>query len=352
MIRLYGTVFRLLIKSFSPHGSYLRSVSNVRCHSRKRRLEFVLRQAASRQRSPTRFSVEAVTNQSDVTDNKIGRKRVSIMRKSFQQCLAAGLVLLGTPVLVTAGDGIVHNFDGWTVTVIPRRSEPAPLVPRQPKLAPSLQSKLTPSLPAKPTSNGKAFTKNGITVRPISFEQTISVAPPDAEPIPTPAPTATPTVNSLPVLNVDSAPQFTPHPVGTIPLPTEQLTTPVTQVQMPTPCEGCDLPVVTPREREPELNPPAIAPQTASYRDIYYSIPFIRSEYDANPSYRHDATMEFIFGQMRPTVINRGTTHVIQHGGGWGGYGYGYGYPGYNGYGYGDPPYYPYSYGLRIHTSR
>ncbi len=42
-----------------------------------------------------------------------------------------------------------------------------------------------------------------------------------------------------------------------------------------------------------------------SYRAIYDSIPFSRAEYEANPSYRHDATMEFLFGQMRPTVIQR-----------------------------------------------
>ncbi len=42
-----------------------------------------------------------------------------------------------------------------------------------------------------------------------------------------------------------------------------------------------------------------------SYQAIYDSIPFSRAEYEANPSYRHDATMEFLFGQMRPTVIHR-----------------------------------------------
>jgi len=46
------------------------------------------------------------------------------------------------------------------------------------------------------------------------------------------------------------------------------------------------------------------------YRQVYNAIPFSRAEYDANPSYRHDATMEFLFGQMRPTVIQRGTTKV------------------------------------------
>lgn len=47
------------------------------------------------------------------------------------------------------------------------------------------------------------------------------------------------------------------------------------------------------------------ASRAQMYRDVYDSIPFSRAEYEANPSYRHDATMEFLFGQMRPTVINR-----------------------------------------------
>ncbi len=39
------------------------------------------------------------------------------------------------------------------------------------------------------------------------------------------------------------------------------------------------------------------------YEDAYRSIPFNRAEYDANPSYRHEAAMELLFGQMRPTTI-------------------------------------------------
>ena len=39
------------------------------------------------------------------------------------------------------------------------------------------------------------------------------------------------------------------------------------------------------------------------YAEIYASIPFNRSDYDRNPSYRHDATMELLLGQLRPTVV-------------------------------------------------
>jgi hypothetical protein len=42
----------------------------------------------------------------------------------------------------------------------------------------------------------------------------------------------------------------------------------------------------------------------ASYWAIYESIPFLRSAYDANPAYRHDATMELLTGNARPSVIH------------------------------------------------
>lgn len=53
-------------------------------------------------------------------------------------------------------------------------------------------------------------------------------------------------------------------------------------------------------EAKPAL-PAGINP--ASYTEVYNSIPFRRSEYLANPSYRHDATIELMLGQVRPTTI-------------------------------------------------
>lgn len=50
----------------------------------------------------------------------------------------------------------------------------------------------------------------------------------------------------------------------------------------------------------------AAAPKgTMSNEDAYRSIPFSRAEYQANPSYRHDAALEIMFGQLRPTTIVR-----------------------------------------------
>ncbi len=55
------------------------------------------------------------------------------------------------------------------------------------------------------------------------------------------------------------------------------------------------------------VNPAALA---QLYPQVYNAIPFSRPEYEANPSYRHDAAMEFLFGQMRQTVMQRGTSVV------------------------------------------
>jgi hypothetical protein len=42
----------------------------------------------------------------------------------------------------------------------------------------------------------------------------------------------------------------------------------------------------------------------ASYQQIYRSIPFNRALYNANPNYRHDATMELLTGQSRTQTVN------------------------------------------------
>ncbi|MBS0204832.1 MAG: hypothetical protein JSS49_18145 [Planctomycetes bacterium] len=102
------------------------------------------------------------------------------------------------------------------------------------------------------------------------------------------------------------------------------------------------LPVIIPGESSqccdttPTVHPPegTVDPRYLSqmYTEIYRSIPFNRAEYNANPSYRHDTAVEFLFGKMRPTVIHRGTTTVNHH------YPSGYGMPfGYGGRGYAYP---------------
>ena len=46
------------------------------------------------------------------------------------------------------------------------------------------------------------------------------------------------------------------------------------------------------------------------YYEVYRSIPFLRSEYNANPSYRHETTMEILFGELRPMTIHKYTPIV------------------------------------------
>jgi hypothetical protein len=70
------------------------------------------------------------------------------------------------------------------------------------------------------------------------------------------------------------------------------------------PREARPLPLVAePREIRSEEHGVEIAARadaSSSYADIYRSIPFSRAEYDADPSYRHDATMELLTGNPRP----------------------------------------------------
>jgi len=42
---------------------------------------------------------------------------------------------------------------------------------------------------------------------------------------------------------------------------------------------------------------------SASYIEVYNSIPFRRSEYAANPNYRHEATIELLLGQIRQKTV-------------------------------------------------
>lgn len=69
----------------------------------------------------------------------------------------------------------------------------------------------------------------------------------------------------------------------------------------------------TPLIAEPMLNPPAPdsakdaagAVNAADYARVYQSIPFNRAEYNANPTYRHDAAMELLTGNARHQTIVR-----------------------------------------------
>jgi hypothetical protein len=51
--------------------------------------------------------------------------------------------------------------------------------------------------------------------------------------------------------------------------------------------------------------PRHVAVNGQSYDDAYRAVPYSLTEYLANPSYRHDAAMELLFGAMRPTTVHR-----------------------------------------------
>ena len=76
---------------------------------------------------------------------------------------------------------------------------------------------------------------------------------------------------------------------------------------------------VAAKKSEPsEAGPELIGPPTASgvepprqpipaarmsYAQAYALIPFSRTEYEANPAYRHQAALELMFGVLRPTTL-------------------------------------------------
>ena len=61
-----------------------------------------------------------------------------------------------------------------------------------------------------------------------------------------------------------------------------------------------------PKPSEPEMNPPS-TPSTlaANYRDVYFSIPFIRSQYNANPTYRHESSANTVDDAQAKLIANR-----------------------------------------------
>lgn len=65
-----------------------------------------------------------------------------------------------------------------------------------------------------------------------------------------------------------------------------------------------------------ELDTPAAIPSARmSYVEAYASVPFSRTEYDANPGYRHLAALELMFGVQRPmTTVQHYTPRASRFG--------------------------------------
>ena len=122
------------------------------------------------------------------------------------------------------------------------------------------------------------------------------------------------------------------------------------------PAPGTAEPATVPEN--PPVTPGVAGPSAITYGEAYNASPFSRTEYEANPSYRHDAALEIMFGTARPTTIIRQsapqvnrypdfcrlpvTIHTGYHRYGW----HPYGYYGSTFYGYPNSPF-GYPYGLR-----
>jgi hypothetical protein len=62
----------------------------------------------------------------------------------------------------------------------------------------------------------------------------------------------------------------------------------------------------------PQPRQPGVAINGLKYEDVYASVPYRRAEYLANPGYRHEATMEIMFGELRPkTVVSHYQPRVV-----------------------------------------
>jgi hypothetical protein len=158
----------------------------------------------------------------------------------------------------------VYDVDGWTITITP-----------QDKVPPRVTS--TPAV--KQTANATESiqkTKSQLEVRPVSFTQQDA-----AQPVPAKAEAPVP-ADLVPQAKTSEGPVIDP---GTGLL--------------------YEAPIIRPRVVDRMPDPRQIPPQAQMYKDIYSSLPYIRTEYGYYPNYRHDTTMELLFNQMRTMIIQR-----------------------------------------------
>lgn len=139
------------------------------------------------------------------------------------------------------------------------------------------------------------FEKSFLVAAFCGFVATASFADEPKGAVPTPVP-----VLRVPLGN-DWKIEIVPGPaIGPSPVPKAELAAPQAAQSPSNPASG----IVT-AGAESAL-PAGITP--AAYAEVYNSIPFRRSEYLANRSYRHEATIEILLGQVRPkTVVNNVT---------------------------------------------
>ena len=92
-------------------------------------------------------------------------------------------------------------------------------------------------------------------------------------------------------------------PVASAPAPTPTQTPAPADQAVPLPTTPAAPVAAAPVSSTPIITPWCPPMPRMSYREAYAEVPFNRAEYEANPSYRHEAAMELMFGQLRPTTI-------------------------------------------------
>jgi hypothetical protein len=222
-------------------------------------------------------------------------KKATIMSSRWVRWATGGALFLLGATLVCAAEPVVQDFDGWKITITPGDFP----------ISAGTRDHVPPS-PAAARSERSSLAEGLIQLASFRPQEAAQSEPSVSKPL-APAPTPDDEQRELPVIVPGDC--AAPHTVVSV-----------------------DPPKGT-------VDPRYLAQM---YSEIYRSIPFNRAEYDANPSYIHETTMEMLFGQLRPTVIHRNTTTVHHHHEGYGFSGYAY------------PPVQVFipGVGLRIHRTR
>jgi len=121
--------------------------------------------------------------------------------------------------------------------------------------------------------------------------------------------TITPAAKSAPVVPHAAMPTALPAPSP--PLVSRQsvpVSAPAAENPSPPVAEEPLVPAVSTENGVVIAPNPSPAPQVSAYKAIYDAIPFNRTEYLANPSYRQEMAMELLTGHQRQIVVHRNYT--------------------------------------------
>ncbi len=109
---------------------------------------------------------------------------------------------------------------------------------------------------------------------------------------------------------ITPATQFVQAPAAEAPTPAAPAAAPVeAPAPVAAPVAPEEVPQAVPHDAGIVIVPnPTAAPEAVAYARIYNAIPFNRTEYLANPSYRHETAMELLTGNQRQIVVHRNYT--------------------------------------------